>query len=121
MSPAPTLKILLSVLTTAAVAGVVWWARKHPNRSKEYPQQQRMPKFVPAVGWLFLAVGSLMGLLSFATADVALGAKISSVAILLGGVLFVLMYRNFYVVPRTYKVVFRSVLGRATTRPHPIP
>jgi hypothetical protein len=54
-----------------------------------------MPKFVPAVGWLFLAVGSLMGPLSLATADVALGAKISWVAmiswvaILLGGVAFV--------------------------------
>jgi hypothetical protein len=38
MSSALLLKVLPSVLTTAAVAGVVWWARKHPNRSREYPQ-----------------------------------------------------------------------------------
>jgi hypothetical protein len=118
MSIALILKLLLSVLTTAAIAGVVWWARKHPNRSKEYPEQQRMPKFVPAVGWLFLCVGSLMGLLSFATSDAPLGAQISSVAIVLGGVAFVLMYRNFYVAPRTYEVAFRSVLGNEHVIPY---
>jgi hypothetical protein len=111
MSIALILKLLISALTTATIAGVVWWARKHPNRSKEYPEQQRMPKFVPAVGWLFLVVGSLMGLLSFATDDVPLGAKISSVAIVLGGVAFLMMYRNFYVAVRDFEVAFRSVLG----------
>ena len=111
MSIALLLKLLISALTTAVIAGVVWWARKHPNRSKEYPEQQRMPKFVPAVGWLFLVVGSLMGLLSFATDDVPLGAKISSVAIVLGGVAFLLMYCNLYVAVRDFEVAFRSVLG----------
>jgi hypothetical protein len=118
MSIALILKLLVSALTTATIAGVVWWARKHPNRSEEYPEQQRMPKFVPAVGWLFLVVGSLMGLLSFTTDRAPLGAQISSVAIVLGGVAFVLMYRNFYVAPRDFEVAFRSVLGNEHVIPY---
>jgi hypothetical protein len=50
-------------------------------------------------------------MLSFATDDVPLGAKISSVAIILGGLAFLMMYRNFYVAVRDYEVAFRSVLG----------
>lgn len=110
-------RIFFSVLTTVAVTGVVGWARKHPNRSKEYPQQQPMARFVAAVGWLPLTGGSFMGLLFFATADVALGATISSVAILSGGVVFVLAYRNFCVAPRTYEVAFRRVLGNEQVIP----
>jgi len=118
MSITLVLKLLISVLTTVTIAGVVWWARKHPNRSKEYPEQQRMPTFVPAVGWLFLVVGSLMGLLSFATDDVPLGAKISSVAIVAGGSAFLMMYRNFYVAVRNDEVAFRSVLGNEHVIPY---
>jgi hypothetical protein len=111
MSIALLLKLLLSVLTTAAITGVAWWARKHPHRSQESPQQQRMPTFVPAVGWLFLVVGSLMGLLSFATSDAPAGAQISSVAILAGGVAFPGMYRNFSVAVREVEMAFHRALG----------
>jgi hypothetical protein len=53
-----------------------------------------------------------MGLFAFTTARAPLGARIASVAIFLGGMAFVAMYRNYYVATRAYEVAFRSVLGK---------
>ena len=118
MSTALLLKLVLTAFATLLIAAIAWWARKHPNRSKEYPEQVRMPKVVPFVGWLCLSVGLLMGLFAFASARAPLGARIASVAIVLGGVAFVAMYRNFYVAPRAYEVAFRSVLGKEHVLPY---
>ena len=38
--------------------------------------------------------------------------RIASVLIALGGVAFLVMYRNFYVAPRADEVAFRTVFGR---------
>ncbi|MFC8040233.1 hypothetical protein ACFUOZ_12835 [Paenarthrobacter sp. NPDC057355] len=114
MSVELVLKIIIMVVVAMFIAAVAWWARKHPNRSKEYPERVRMPKVVPGVGWLFIAVGLLMGLVAF-TSDHArdpLPFRIASVAIVVGGVVFVLMYRNFYVAAREHEVAFRSVFGK---------
>ncbi|ASD24110.1 hypothetical protein B7495_15220 [Cryobacterium sp. LW097] len=71
-----------------------------------------MVKFIPIVGWLVVIVGALMTIFaSFADGD-ALGQYITSVAMLLGGTGFLLMYRNFYVAPRDYEVAFRTMLGK---------
>lgn len=118
MSIALILKLLITMFVTLSIAAVAWWARKHPNRSKEYPERVRMPKVIPIVGWLFLCVGLLMGLLSFLTPDAPLGARIASAAIFVGGMAFVAMYRNFYVTPRAYEVAFRSVLGTEHVIPY---
>ena len=69
---------------------------------------QVLPIFV----WICESVGLLTGLAAFTTARAPLGARIASVAIFLGGMAFVVMYRNFYVAPRDYEVAFRSVLGK---------
>jgi nicotinamide riboside transporter PnuC len=112
MSMALILNIVLTVFTTVSIAAIAWWARKHPNRAKEYPERVRMPKVLAIFGWICLCVGLLMGLLAFTSARAPLGARIASVAILLGGMAFLVMYRNFYVVPGAHEVVFRSVLGK---------
>lgn len=112
MSTAQILNIAIMVFTTVSIAAIAWWARKHPNRSKEYPERVRMPKVLPIFGWICVAVGLLMGVFAFTTARAPLGARIAAVAILLGGIAFVAMYRNFYVAPRPYEVAFRSVLGK---------
>ena len=112
MSTELILKVIIAVFTTVSIAAVAWWARKHPNRSKEYPERVRMPKVLPIFGWICVSVGLLMGLFAFTTDRAPLGARIASVAIFLGGLAFVAMYRNFYVAPRAYEVAFRSVLGR---------
>ncbi|MEI2277254.1 hypothetical protein OHC50_07225 [Paenarthrobacter ilicis] len=111
MSTELLLKILLALFTAVFIAAIAWWARKHPNRSKEYPERVRMPKIVPFVGWLFLSVGLLMSLVSFTYDRSPLGARIAAVAIVLGGLAFLFMYRNFYIAPRAHEVAFRSVLG----------
>lgn len=112
MSTVLILNIFITVFTTVAIAAVAWWARKHPNRSKEYPERVRMPKVLPIFGWICVSVGLLMGLFAFTTDRAPLGARIASVAIFLGGMAFVAMYRNFYVAPGAYEVAFRSVLGK---------
>lgn len=112
MSTALILNITITVFTTVSIAAIAWWARKHPNRSKDYPERVRMPKVLPIFGWICVSVGLLMGLVAFTSDRAPLGARIASVAILLGGMAFVAMYRNFYVAPHAYEVAFRSVLGK---------
>lgn len=118
MSTELILKIVIAAVVAVFLAVVTWWARKHPNRSKEYPEQVRMPKVVPIVGWLFLSVGLLMSLVSFTYDRSPLGARITAVAIFLGGLAFVLMYRNWYVAPRAHEVAFRTVLGKEHVVPY---
>lgn len=114
MSAAVILKFVIMSCAALFIAGIVWWARKHPNRSKQYPEQVRMPKVVAFIGWLFVCVGAIMALVAFTSedADDPIAFRIASVAIVVGGVAFVMMYRNFYVAPRAYEVAFRSILGR---------
>lgn len=46
----------------------------HPNRAKDSPERVRRPKLIAVVGWLFGAVGLLMGLVDFTSID---GARLS--------------------------------------------
>ncbi|MGF4044712.1 hypothetical protein ACX800_13840 [Paenarthrobacter nitroguajacolicus] len=118
MSTELILKLVIGALVAVLLAVGAWWARKHPNRSKEYPEQVRLPKVVPFIGWLFFVFGLLMSLVSFAYAPSPLGSRITAVAILLGGLAFVLMYRNWYVAPRAHEVAFRTVLGKEHVVPY---
>ncbi|MDI2034428.1 hypothetical protein [Paenarthrobacter nitroguajacolicus] len=118
MSTESILRVLITAFAVMFIAAIAWWARKHPNRSKQYPEQVRLPKVVPFIGWLFLIFGLLMSLVSFSYAPSPVGAKITAVAIFLGGIAFVLMYRNFYVAPRAHEVAFRTVLGKEHVVPY---
>ena len=108
------LKYALLALVTLMIAGGVWWAVKHPNRSKQHPERVRMPIFIAVVGWLLLGVGLLMVLVAFSTSDDpdVLPMRIAAVAIFAGGMLFLLMYRNWYVEPDVDEVRFRTISGR---------
>lgn len=46
-----TLVVVLFVMVVVVPAGV-WWFRQHPNRSKRYPNRQRMPRFMAVLGWI---------------------------------------------------------------------
>jgi hypothetical protein len=118
MSTEFILKVLIMACVAMFIAAIGWWARKHPNRSTQYPEQVRLPKVVPIVGWLFLSFGFLMSLVSFSYAPSPLGARITAVAVFLGGLVFVLMYRNWYVAPRAHEVAFRTVLGKEHVVPY---
>ncbi|YCK81616.1 hypothetical protein M1D89_21520 [Arthrobacter sp. D3-18] len=118
MSTELILKIVIGAIVAGLLAVGTWWARKHPNRSKEYPEQVRLPKVVPFIGWLFLGFGLIMSLVSFSYAPSPLGSRITAVAIFLAGLAFVLMYRNWYVAPRAHEVAFRTVLGKEHVVPY---
>lgn len=107
-----SLEAALNIAMTLAIAALAWWARRYPNRAKDYPERVRMPKFIAFIGWLFVVVGLLMGTWAFGSSEGPLGARIGSSAILAGGIAFIAMYRNFYIVTGPYEVVFRSVLGK---------
>jgi len=112
MSTETVVKFVMVAFAVLLIVAVRWWARKHPNRSKEYPDRRRMVKFIPIVGWLAVIVGALLAIFVSFTDEDALAQYITSVAMLLGGTGFLLMYRNFYVAPREYEVAFRTVLGK---------
>lgn len=112
MSTALILNIVITTLVAVLIAALSWWARKHPNRSREYPEQVRMPKVLQIFGWICVCLGLLLGLFAFTSARAPLAARIASVAIVVGGMAFLAMYRNFYVAPRAYEVAYRTVLGK---------
>jgi len=105
-------KILLVLAVLILVAAAV--SRMRGRRSVG-PVRQRMPKLVLVVGALFVAVGGLMALASFTeknTDGMLWPMRIASLVIGLGGVAFLVMYRNFYVEPRVDEVAFRTIWGR---------
>jgi hypothetical protein len=113
MSTETVVKFIIIGFAVLLIVAVRWWARKHPNRSKEHPDRRRMVKVIPIVGWLAVIVGSLMvPFVIFTDDEDALAMRITCVGILLAGTGFLLMYRNFYVAPRDYEVEFRTVLGK---------
>ncbi|MCC3298082.1 hypothetical protein [Arthrobacter caoxuetaonis] len=118
MSTGTILQIAIPTGMTVSIALISWWARKHPNRSKDHPERIRPPKVVPAVGWLFVAVGLLMGLAALSIEDPEIGMVISSVAIFLGGLMFLWIYRKVYVAPRQYELAFRKIFGPEHVLPY---
>ncbi|MCC9192123.1 hypothetical protein LOC59_00440 [Arthrobacter sp. zg-Y916] len=118
MSTGTILQIAITTGVTVFIALISWWARKHPNRSKDHPERIRPPKVVPTVGWLFIAAGLLMGLATLSIEDPEIGMVISSVAIFLGGLMFLWIYRKVYVAPRQYELAFRKIFGPEQVLPY---
>lgn len=118
VSTGTILQITITTGVVVFIALISWWARKHPNRAKDHPERIRLPKVFPAVGWLFIALGLLMGLAALSITDPDTGMVISSGAILLGGVLFLFMYRNFYVATAQYEIAFRKAIGPEYVLPY---
>ncbi|WP_176697504.1 hypothetical protein [Arthrobacter koreensis] len=118
MSTATILQIAITTGVTVFIALISWWARKHPNRSKDHPERIRPPKVVPGVGWLFIAVGLLMGLAALSIENPEIGMVISSVAIFAGGLMFLWIYRKVYVAPRQYELAFRKIFGPEQVLPY---
>lgn len=112
------LEFLLAASIAVFIGAIAWWARTHPNRSREYPERVRMPKIMPLIGWLFLGFGLLLGMWAWTWPDGPLDARIASLGLVLAGLAFLAMYRNFYVAPRQYEVAFRSSLGNEHVLPY---
>lgn len=111
---------MLAVVVHTAVAAIAGWlaveaahyARKHPNRDRRDPRRLRLMKILPIGGWTLLLLSIPMILLSDASRDDDRTAMaIASFAILGGGVLFLVMYRNWYIVFGDEEVTFRTLAG----------
>ena len=120
MTPAILLKTLILLAAALLIATIAWWSRRHPNRAQDFPDRLRMPKLVAVVGWLFAAMGLLMGLVAFTSDDAEnpLGFQIASLAIFVGGVLFLALYRTWYVAAGADDVAFRTFLGTEHVVPY---
>ena len=112
MSAETVVKFVIIACAVLLIVAIRWWARKHPNRSKEHHDRRRMIKIFPVFGWLFVIVGSVMFLFAVLTNENVSGASVGCGAIVVIGTGFLLMYRNFYVAPRDYEVAFRTMLGK---------
>lgn len=111
---------MLTVVVHIAVAAIAGWlaveaahyARRHPNRDRRDPARLRLLKLFPVVGWVFVVLSIPMILLSDASDDEDRTAMaIASFAILAGGTLFLVMYRNWYVAFGDEEVAFRTLWG----------
>lgn len=113
MDTAALLQIILSTALTACAIWLAVWLSRRPNRAKDATGRVRMPRFVAVCGWLLLAVGVLMCLVAFGSPpdDDATAMRIAAVAIAVGGLAFLALYRNFYVIAGPDAVVFRNVWG----------
>lgn len=115
---------MLSTVVGAALTAIAAWlaveaahhARKHPNRDGRDPARVRMPRVIMIVGWIFAIASLPMILLSDASRDEdRVGMAIASFAILAAGVLFLAMYRNWYVAFGEEEVTFRTLWGVTRT------
>lgn len=111
---------MLTIVVHVAVAAIAGWlaveaahyARAHPNRDRRDPRRLRLMKIMPIVGWTFVALSIPMILISDASRDEdRVGMAIASFAILGGGVVFLVMYRNWYVAFGDEEVTFRTLAG----------
>ncbi|WP_314651191.1 hypothetical protein [uncultured Microbacterium sp.] len=115
---------MLTVVVHIAVAAIAGWlaveaayyARKHPNRDRRHPDRLRLLKILPITGWIFVVVGLPLLLLADASrSEDRVGMAITASAILTAGVVFVVMYRNWYVAFDDEQVTFRTLLGVTRT------
>lgn len=111
---------MLSVVVHIAVAVIAGWlaveaayyARKHPNRDRRYPGRLRLMKILPITGWVFVVLGLPLVLLADASrSEDRVGMAVTAFAILGAGVVFLVMYRNWYVAFEDEQVSFRSLFG----------
>ena len=108
------LTIGVNLAIGAGVVLLIRYARKNPHVSREDPEIQRMPRFVPYLAWPVTAVGAGLILLAFAGStdprDI-LPMQAGGAVIFLAGGYLVLLYRNFYVRVTKTEIETAGVLG----------
>lgn len=114
------LKLLIVAVIIFAVSLYARRVKRNPNRDKRDPNKMRVPKIVPFIGWFFVIIGALMGFVILASPPstaMPLGAKITALGVLLGGLFFLFVYHRWYIVVGTDRVTTQRVFsGVVTTR-----
>lgn len=107
------LKFVLFGAALLFVGIVVRRAFMRPNRAKGRPERIRMPKLVLIIAWVLLGLGLFMSLLAFGSGDMRdpVPFRIASVAMVAGGLLFLLMYNNWYLAPGRDEIAFGTIFG----------
>lgn len=110
--------VLKTLIIVAVGVFVAWFARfaaKRPNRAKKDRNRIRAPKLLAFVGWLFVVVGAVFTLAAFTTpststgAPMPLGAKITAVALVVVGAIFLYGYFRWYTVIGAEQIEFRRM------------
>lgn len=109
------LKFVLFAAALILVVIVVRRAFMRPNRAKGQPERMRMPKLVLIIAWGLLGLGLFMSLLAFGSGNMRdpVPFRIASVVMVVGGLLFLLMYNNWYLAPGRDEIAFGTVFGAA--------
>jgi hypothetical protein len=115
MNPDPVVLNISQTAIQGALTGLlVWWMAQHPNRSKENPDHQRMPKLIKIFGWVFIVLAIVFARWSLSADEVddLIGMRVFSFVWLAIGGLLLALYRNWYLAPAADEVTFRTGLGR---------
>ncbi|MBE6483177.1 MAG: hypothetical protein E7Z96_00105 [Actinomycetaceae bacterium] len=108
------LLIILLVVGVSFLVGVL--ARRRPNRSAKDPSRIRQPRLVLIIGILFLLMGTLLVATAVAAAsngdDAWIGMFIAGLAMVMGGLLFALLYRNWWISVGDDAIDFSTAFGR---------
>jgi hypothetical protein len=89
-------------------------SRARPNRDRRDVARVRMPKLIAIVGWLFVGAGVPLLLVAWAVGprhESEVGMSLTALGVLLGGLFFLAIYRNWYVAFGEEEVRYRTVLG----------
>ena len=119
------IKLIGAILTSALViivGAVARRARVRPNISSEAPSRMRLPRIVPFAGIIIFIPGLMILLLGIPAGDPEdiVPMTTAGIAMVLGGLFFIWLYRRWYVDIRPDRVIFRGFAGEKTILYHEI-
>lgn len=96
-----------------AIAGLFGaWYRRHPNRSRANPRRVRMPRFMAWVGVGLVLLGLVFGATTaVADPEDVVPLRVFTVAAIIGGLLFIVLYVRWFVEMREDHMVVRGIVG----------
>ena len=113
MIPAFVLKIVLVALALVFVVVLVRSLFGHSTRAKARDERIRLPRLVAIAAVALLALAFLSSLLGFGSGEMRdpVPFRIASVVLLVAGLLVLVAYRNWYILPGVDTIAFRTVFG----------
>ena len=103
------------VFSIVFTTGFGMWAKRRPNLDKVTKGAVRQPKVIPIFGWILLVAGALLFLLSIPLimeSSAGIGPLASGAGMMAFGGVFLLIYKNWYVLVGPDEIVNRSVFGK---------
>lgn len=113
MIPAFVLKIVLLAVALVVVVVLVRSLFMRPSQKTARDARIRLPRYVAITAVALLALGLFASVLGFGSGDMRdpVPFRIASVVLVALGLVVLLVYRNWYVLPGADSVDFRTMLG----------